>query len=221
MRRRSLARASVLAFTLLLVSLVAVPAFAQASAGAAAAPASASELDGQINGIKARFVAQADDVLISSTEADRIGLAYRDGKRLSIGGTPLWLVTLGSVTVAGRTRLAVTAGVVPSIDGYRAALQAHPAEAFARSREIEAEVNGTAVKAYDLGDAGVLVTPAEAERAGLNYREGKREDVGATNVWRVEALVKMGADKATPTAVTVTEPEAYFEALMSGAGKPR
>ena len=200
---------------------LAVPVFAQGPPATAASQAAPSEVDGQINGVKARFVAQGDDVLVSASEADRIGLRYREGKSLSIGGTPVWLFTLDSVTVAGRTRLATPAGVVPDIAAYFAALRANPAEAFARSREIRPEVNGTVVQAYDLGDAGVLVTPAEADRAGLRYREGRRQDVGATSVWLLEAMVKLGTDAASPSPVTVTEPEAYFEALMAGAGKPK
>ena len=61
-------------------------------------------------------MAQGDDVLLSAGEADRLGIEYRGGKRLSIGSTPLWLVVLNSVTVAGRTRLGTQAGVVPSIE---------------------------------------------------------------------------------------------------------
>ena len=161
-------------------------------------------------------------MLLSAAEADRIGLAYRDGKTLSIGGTTLWIVTLGSVTIDGRTYLNAPAGVVPSIAGYFAALRAHPAEALARSRETKAEINGVAIRAYDLGDAGVLLAPGEAERAGLHASDGRPQDVGGVHAWAIEAAVKRGtAEKAARATVTVAEPEPYFEALMSGAGRPQ
>ena len=212
--------AATLARVLLAASIVVacLPASAQ---DARPAPAAPSEIDGQINGQKARFVAQGDDVLVSVAEADRIGLSYLDGKRLAIGGTPLWVVTLASVTVDGRTRLVAPAGVVPSIPGYFAALRANPAEAFARSREIRVELDGVSVKAYDLGDSGVLMTPVEAERAGLKYRDGKQQKVGTVVIWVVEATVtKTGAAVPVATTVTVTDPQAFFESLMSGAAKP-
>jgi hypothetical protein len=198
-------------------SIGSAPAAAQDAPTATAAP---SEIDGQINGRKARFVARGDDVLVSAAEADRIGLSYRDGKSISIGGTPLWIVTLGSVTAAGRTRLVAPAGVVPSIPGYFAALRAHPAEAFARSREIQVEINGLKLPAYDLGEAGVLLALDVAEGAGVKFREGKRQDIGAIRAWVLEMAVKVGAQES-PTTVIVTEPEAYFQALMAAAGKAR
>ena len=179
------------------------------------------EIDGQINGKKARFVAQGDDVLISAAEAERLGLSYRDGKSITIGGTPLWLVTLESVGVDDKIRLNARAGVVPSIPGYFVALRAHPAEAFARSREIQVGLGGVSVKAYDLGDAGVLMTAAEAERAGLNYRSGKQQNVGTVVTWIIDAPVKIGAAIPVTTTVTVTDPEAFFASLMAGAPKPR
>lgn len=205
----------------LLVASIVVSCLPVSAQDARPAPAAPSEIDGQINGKKARFVAQGDDVLVSAAEADRIGLSYLDGKRLAIGGTPLWVVTLASVTVEGRTRLVAPAGVVPSIPGYFAALRANPAEAFARSREITVELNGVSVKAYDLGDSGVLMTPAEAERAGLKYRDGKQQNVGTVVIWVVQAPVKIGAAIPVTTTVTVTDPQAFFESLMSGAAKPR
>ena len=197
-------------------SLASAPVAAQGPAPAAAP----EETDGQINGQKARFVAQGDDVLLSAEEADRIGLAYRDGKLLSIGGTPLWVVTLGSVTVAGRTRLVAPAGVVPSIQGYLAALRAHPAEALARSREVQVEINGRKVPAYDLGEAGVLLAPEVADAAGVKYRDGERRDLGAVPAWLVAMAVTLRA-KETATAVTVAEPEPYFQALMAAAAQAR
>lgn len=210
--------------SLLVASSVAVatmgsaPATAQDAASAASVPP--SEVDGQINGQKARFVAHGDDVLLSAAEAERIGLAYRDGKRLSIGGTPLWIVTLGSVTSAGRTRLVAPAGVVPSIPGYFAALRAHPAEALARSREVQVEINGRKVPAYDLGEAGVLLAPDVADGAGVKYRDGQRRDLGAAQAWVVEMAVTLRAQESTATVI-VAEPEPYFEALMAAAGKAR
>ena len=143
------------------------------------------EVEGQINGKSARFVASGDDVLLSTVEAERLGIAYLEGKRVAIGGTPLWIVTLTAVTIAKRTRLAVSAGVVPSIGGYFAALRSNPAEAVARSREIQIELNGRKVVGYDLGRAGVLMAPDVAEQAGLDYRAGMRRDLGDVAVWLV------------------------------------
>jgi len=177
------------------------------------------ETDGQINGKLARFVASGDDVLLSVAEADRLGLAYLDGKRIAIGGTPLWIVTLDSVTVAGKTRLQAQAGVVPSIGGYFAALRANPAEAVARSREIEIDIGGRKVPAYDLGTAGVLMSPESADSAGLSYRTGKRRDLGGVAAWLVEPP-KLPGGGEKPATIIVAEPLAYFRALMAGAGKP-
>jgi hypothetical protein len=210
-------RALLLSVALAASCLLGTPAAGQAPPPATAAVPAESE--GQIDGQRARFVAQGDDVLISAAEADRIGLSYRSGKRIDIGGTPLWLVTLASVTVSGQTRLAVTAGVVPDVADYFAALHAHPAEAFARSREIEVEINGQKVPAYDLGEAGVLLAVDVAERAGVKYQQGTRRDVGAIHAWVLEMPVKSGAQEAV-ASVTVTEPRAYFEALLAAAGKP-
>ena len=184
------------------------------------AQAAPQEVPGQINGKAARLVAQGDDVLISVAEAERLGIDYRLGKNVTIGGTPLWLVTLGSVTSNGSTRINAPAGVVPSIPGYFAALRANPAEAFARSREIRVELDGVSVKAYDLGDSGVLMTPVEAERAGLRYRDGRQHKVGTVVTWVIEAPVKIGAASPVTTNVTVTDPQAFFESLMAGAPKP-
>ncbi len=177
------------------------------------------EVDGQINGKRARLVASGDDVLVTTAEAERLGLAYLDGKRIAIGGTPLWIVTLGSVTVAGRTRLQAPAGVVPSIGGYFAALRTNPAEAVARSREIQLEINGRQVTAYDLGSAGVLLAPDLADAAGLSYRQGKRRDLGPVVAWLVEPPPLPGRGEK-PATIIVAEPMAYLQALISGAGKP-
>ena len=176
------------------------------------------EVEGQINGKFARFVASGDDVLIAAAEADRLGLSYLDGKRIAIGGTPLWIVTLDAVTVAGRTRLQVAAGVVPSIGGYFAALRANPAEAVARSREIQLEINGRKVTAYDLGSAGVLLAPDLADAAGLSYRQGKRQDLGPVVAWLVEPPPLPGRGEK-PATIIVAEPLAYLRALMAGAGR--
>ena len=176
------------------------------------------EVEGQINGKFARFVASGDDVLIAASEADRLGLNYLDGKRIAIGGTPLWIVTLDAVTVAGRTRLQVAAGVVPSIGGYFAALRANPAEAVARSREIQLEINGRKVTAYDLGSAGVLLAPDLADAAGLSYRQGKRQDLGPVVAWLVEPPPLPGRGEK-PATIIVAEPLAYLRALMAGAGR--
>jgi hypothetical protein len=206
-------RAAALAFAAL-----AATGFLPSAATAQSAP---QEMAGQINGKAARLVAQGDDVLISVAEAEHLGIDYRQGKSVTIGGTPLWLVTLGSVTSNGSTRINAPAGVVPSIAGYFEALRTHPAEAVARSRETQAEINGVAVKAYDLGDLGVLVSPTEAERAGLNYRDGRQQKLGQVDAWKIETVVSMGAEKASSALVTVAEPVPYFEALIAGAGKPR
>jgi hypothetical protein len=181
-----------------------------------AAPAAPSEIDGQINGKKAHFVAQGDDVLVSAAEAGRVGLPYLGGKSISIGGTTVWLVTLDAVTVDGKTRLLWPAGVVASIPGYFEALRAHPAEALARSREMAVEINGTQVPAYDLGDGGVLMSIDAAEQAGVPWRQGKREAIGQTIAWVVEAAVKVKA-QAAQTKVIVTDPQAFFEAMLAGA----
>ena len=178
------------------------------------------EVEGQINGKFARFVASGGDVLIAAAEADRLGLNYLDGKRIAIGGTPLWIVTLGSVTVAGKTRLQAAAGVVPSIGGYFAALRTNPAEAVARSREIQLDIGGNKVAAYDLGSAGVLISPESADSAGLSYRTtGKRRDLGGVAAWLVEPPPLPGGGEK-PATIIVAEPLAYFRALMAGAGRP-
>ena len=176
-----------------------------------------AEVEGRIDGRPARFVASGEDLLIPVAEAERLGIAYRDGKRVEIGGTPLWLVTLGSVTVAGKTRLAAPAGVVPDIAGYAAALRSNPAQALARSRETRAEVEGQAVSGYDLGAGGLLLAPEEAERIGLRYRDGRRADVGSAMAWVVEAEVKMGKAALAPLSVVVAEPAAYFRELLATA----
>ena len=163
-------------------------------------------------------MAQGDDVLLAASEAERLGIAYRDGKSLSIGGTPLWLVILNSVTVADRTRIGVQAGVVPSVPAYFAALRANPAEALARSREIQVEINGQQVPGYNLGSAGVLLSFDVAERAGVKYREGKRQDLGFVSAWVLEMPVRVGTQEGR-AMVTVAEPEAYFKALMAGAAR--
>ena len=180
------------------------------------------ETDGRIDGRPARFVASGDDLLLSVAEAERLGIPYREGKRLEIGGTPLWLVTLGSVTTDKKTRLSVPAGVVPSIEGYVAALRSNPAQALARSREVRAEVQGQAVRGYDLGPAGLLLPAEEAERIGLRFREGRRADAGAVAAWVVEAPVKAGAAAAaTPLpVVVVADPIAYFRELLVAAAAP-
>jgi len=210
--------ASLVAAALVAGAALLIPAAVPAQQAVVAPP---QEIDGQINGKKARFVAQGDDVLISVAEAERLGLGYRDGKSITIGGTPLWLVTLESVGVDDRVRLNAPAGVVPSISAYFTALRAHPAEAFARSREIQVELGGLPAKAYDLGDSGVLMTPAEAERVGLQYRSGRQEKVGTVVAWVIDAPVKIGAAIPVTTTVTVTDPEAFFASLMAGAAKPR
>ncbi len=214
-------RASLPALTLLVV-LAGGPAIMLTAQAQGTVPAVVpDEIDGQINGKRARFVASGDDVLIAAAEADRLGLAYLDGKRVDIGGTPLWIVTLAAVTVAGKTRLAAPAGVVPSIAGYFAALRTNPAEAVARSREIRIEINGRKVTAYDLGTAGVLMAPDVADSAGLNYKAGKRQDLGQVAAWLVEppsSPLPGTGDK--PATVIVAEPLAYLKALIAGAGKP-
>ena len=177
------------------------------------------EVEGRINGKVARFVASGDDVLIATAEAERLGLAYLDGKRMAIGGTPLWIVTLDAVTVAGRTRLQVPAGVVPSIGGYFAALRANPAEAVARSREIQVEINGRKVTAYDLGSAGVLLAPDLADAAGLADRQGKRDDLGSVVAWKVEPPPPLAGRGDKPATIIVAEPLAYLRALIAGAGR--
>lgn len=176
-----------------------------------------SEVEGRIDGRPARFVASGEDLLISVAEAERLGIAYRDAKRVEIGGTPLWLVIVGSVTVAGKTRLAAPAGVVPDIAGYVAALRSNPAQALARSRETRAEVAGQPVQGYDLGAGGLLLAPEEAERIGLRYLEGRRLDVGSAKAWVVEAAVKLGSAAAAPLPVVVADPAAYFRELLATA----
>ncbi|MEO6363914.1 MAG: hypothetical protein ABIO71_11835 [Caldimonas sp.] len=192
---------------------------------AAAAAASAQrvvpeETDGRIDGQPARFVARGDDLLLSVAEAERLGIPYRDGRRIEIGGTPLWLVTLGSVTVDRKTRLAAPAGVVPSIAGYVAALRANPAQALARSREMRAEIQGQPVQGYDLGGGGLLLAPGEADRIGLRYLEGRRADIGSTAAWVVEAPVKLGSGAAAPLPVVVADPASYFRELLATVAEP-
>lgn len=192
---------------------------------AAAAASSAqrvvpAEIDGRIDGRPARFVASGDDLLLSVTEAERLGIPYRDGKRIEIGGTPLWLVTLGSVTVDRKTRLAAPAGVVPSMAGYVAALRSNPAQALARSRETRAEIVGQAVRGYDLGAGGLLLAPEEADRIGLRYREGRRADMGSTMAWVVEAPVKLGTVATAPLPVVVADPVEYFRELLATVAAP-
>ncbi|MEO7056194.1 MAG: hypothetical protein ABI281_01735 [Caldimonas sp.] len=214
-------RASIPAW-LLLAAFAGGPALTVTARAQGTVPAvTPDEIDGQINGKRARFVASGDDVLLAAAEADRLGVAYLDGKRVTIGGTPLWIVTLAAVTVAGKTRLAATAGVVPSIAGYFAALRTNPAEAVARSREIQVDIGGRMVTAYDLGTAGVLMAPDVAESAGLNYRAGKRQDLGAVVAWLVEPPSRpLPGTGDKPATVIVAEPLAYLRALIAGAGKP-
>lgn len=193
------------------------------AAAATASPAQRvvpAEVEGRIDGRPARFAASGGDLLLSVAEAERLGIPYRDGKRVDIGGTPLWLVTLGSVTVGGQTRLAAQAGVVPDIAGYVAALRSNPAQALARSRETRAEIAGQPVRGYDLGAGGLLLAPEEADRIGLRYREGRRADVGSATAWVVEAPVKLGKVEAAPLHVVVAEPDAYFRELVAGVAAP-
>jgi hypothetical protein len=232
MRSRPGAAGLALSLVATIGMVLAPPARAQAPSPAATptapatAPPAPGEIEGRINGKAAHFVSRGDDVLLSASEADRLGIEYRDGKRMAIGGTPLWLVILNSVTVADRTRIGTQAGVVPSIPGYFAALRAHPAEALARSRELQLEINGVQVQGYNLGRAGVLLAFDVADRAGVKYREGKRQDLGFVQAWVVQMLVKVGAEEGQ-AMVTVAEPEPYFEAMMaaaargSGASAPR
>ncbi len=214
-------RSSMLA-AMLLAAIAAIPAVTMTARAQGTVPAVVpDEIDGQINGKRARFVARGDDVLIAAAEADRLGLPYQEGKRVAIGGTPLWLVTLGSVTVAGTTRLSAPAGVVPSIAGYFAALRTNPAEAVARSREIQLDIGGRRVIAYDLGTAGVLMAPDVAESAGLDYKSGKRQDLGPVAAWLVEPPSRpLPGTGEKPATIIVAEPLAYLRALMAGAGKP-
>ena len=179
-----------------------------------------AEIDGRIDGQPARFVASGDDLLLSVAEAERLGIPYRDGKRIEIGGTPLWLVTLGSVTVDRKTRLAAPAGVVPSIAGYVAALRSNPAQALARSRETRAEIKGQPVRCYDLGIGGLLLAPEDADRIGLRYLEGRRADVGSTAAWVVEAPVRLGTAAAVPLLVVVADPASYFRDVLATLGAP-
>ncbi|MEO8836430.1 MAG: hypothetical protein ABI364_06790 [Caldimonas sp.] len=204
-----------------LVARRAVVAFLLAGAAATSAQRVVpAEIDGRIDGHPARFVASGDDLLLSVAEAERLGIPYRDGKRIEIGGTPLWLVTLGSVTVDRKTRLAAPAGVVPSIAGYVAALRSNPAQALARSRETRAEIQGQTVRGYDLGAGGLLLAPEEADRIGLRYLEGRRADVGSTTAWVVEAPVKLGTAATAPLPVVVAEPAAYFRDLLATLAVP-
>jgi len=193
------------------------------AAAAAASPAQRvvpAEVEGRIDGRPARFVASGEDLLLSVAEAERLGIAYRDGKRVEIGGTPLWLVTLGSVTVDGKTRLAAPAGVVPDIAGYVAALRSNPAQALARSRETRAEIAGQPVQGYDLGASGLLLSPEEADRIGLRYLEGRRADVGSAKAWVVDVNVKLGKAAATPLPVVVADPDAYFRGVLATVAAP-
>lgn len=74
--------------------------------------------------------------------------------------------------------------------------------------------------AYDLGEAGVLLTPDVADASRVEYREGRRRDLGAAHAWVVEMAVTLGAQES-PTTGIAAEPQAYFEALMATAGKAR
>jgi len=220
------ARATAIPFAIAIRAVLCVLAGAAGLAPATAlaqriADAVPAEIEGQINGEKAHFFARGDDVLVAAPEADRLGLPYRDSTPISIGGTPLWIVLLASVTVDKQTRIGVKAGVVPSIAGYFTALRAHPAEALARSREVQVEINGHKVPAYDLGEAGVLLAPEVADVAGVKYREGQRHDLGAAQAWVVEMAVTLRAQESA-TTVIVAEPEPYFQALVAAAaGKAR
>ncbi|MEO8080039.1 MAG: hypothetical protein ABI641_05875 [Caldimonas sp.] len=206
----------------LLVALCAgaVPAARALAQGAGTAAAAPSETDGQINGKRARLVAQGDDILLSTAEADRIGVAYQSGKRVSIGGTTIWLVTLDSVTVGGRTRLAAPAGVVPDIAAYFAALRGNSVEALTNAHAVQAEVGGQSVQAFDLGMGGVMLPIAEARRIGLKYEAGKRKTVGDVAVWLVEVPVRVDNVDVLPM-VLVTEPEPFFKAMQAEIDKKR
>jgi hypothetical protein len=192
------------------------------AAGAALLPASAAaadgavpaEIDGSINGKPARFVARGDDILLSTAEADRLGIFYLGGKRVQIGEITLYVVLLDAVTVDKATRLGATAGVVASIPAYFAALQAHAFEVMASTRQIEVQVAGKPARVFDFGIGGYVMSIQEAERIGLDYRRGQEQRVGGVAAWLVDAPVTWGAAGSAP-ALLVTDPEPFFKALQA------
>ena len=106
------------------------------------------------------------------------------------------------------------AGVVASVADYIAALQAHAVETFARSHQVEMQIDGQVVQAFDLGNGVVLVPVTEADRVGLVYRNGKRDDVGEVSAWRVDKPVSRAGNTESATLI-VAEPEAYLRALQA------
>lgn len=183
---------------LVVVALTVVPAWAQ--------PTPPAEVQGRIDGKPARFLAAGDDVLLTRREADRLGLSYRQGKRLRIGSVDLWSVTLVSVTVAGQTRLGVEAGVVESAAAYFAALRSHRAEAQVLSRQREIEINGRRVTAYDGGIGGFVVAIAEARRIGLPYTTGRRQRVEGVDTWLLSVRVKVRPQEAEVESPVLVAP---------------
>ena len=189
---------------------------ANAVAADGAVPA---EIEGRINGKPARFVSRGEDVLLSTAEADRLGIFYLGGKRLQIGETTLYVVVLDAVTVDKATRLAATAGVVASIPAYFAALQAHAFEVMTTTRQFEAQVAGKPARVFDFGIGGYVMSTQEAERIGLDYRSGREQLVGGVATWLVDTPVKRGTEISP--ALLVTDPEPFFKALQAqAAAKP-
>ncbi len=181
-----------------------------------AKPSLPPEVSGLINGKPARFVAEGDDILLTTAEAARVGIDYRQAKTVLIGPIVLWQVRLSSVVVGERVRRDVPAGVVVSIAAYIEALQRHQVAASGYSRETRIEINGKTVRAFDLGIGGILVPIDEAERVRIRYREeGKRNDIGEAQAWIVVVPIKMSEKEPVMLPITVAEPRAYFRAMQA------
>ena len=179
-----------------------------------------AEREGLINGKPARFVADEANVLLSAAEADRLRIPYRQGRREAIGDVVVWLVTLDSVSIDGRTRGAAQAGVVTDIKKYFAALRApsNHAKLQLLDRQVTIEVNGKAVQAFDMSIGGYLLPTREAERIGLAYRQGQRSELGGPGgaaVWVVRAgSVKANGVDVSQLPVTVGDPEQIAKAMQ-------
>lgn len=187
--------------------------------GALAQPVPAAR-EGLINGKPARFVADEANVLLSTAEADRLRIPYRQGRREAVGDVVIWLVTLDSVSVDGRTRSAAQAGVVTDISKYFAVLRApsNHAKLHLLSRQTTIEVNGKTVQAFDMSIGGYLLPTREAERIGLAYRQGQRSELGGpggATVWVVRAgSVKANGVDVSQLPVTVGDPELVAKAIQ-------
>lgn len=183
------------------------------------------EVSAVVNGKPARLLAEGEDILLTTAEADRLGLDFRRTEPVSIGPVKLWRVQLASIVVGGRTRQDAPAGVVVNVAAYFDAGQRHGTQVDALSRETRIEVNGKTVKAYNFGLGGYLLPSAEADRIGVPYRtQGQRADVDSIAAWTVMVDIGLNGRVIGSMPVLVTEPRAYFrhvQQVMDKAARPK